>query len=106
MLRQLRLLVHALLDTARRAHVRAATNPPTALGSPTRRLTMTVHASNRRCAHVDHDGVRCITRLCYLNPGPDCYVHAEARRDRARRPSPFEVERIMRQDGERERISA
>lgn len=67
---------------------------------------MTVHPLHhtRRCAHVGHDGERCITRLCYLNPGPDCYVHAEARR--ARRQPPEDVARIMRQSGERERISA
>lgn len=31
--------------------------------------------SNRRCGHVDANGVRSITRLCNANPGPDCFAH-------------------------------
>jgi hypothetical protein len=65
--------------------------------------------SERRCTHVDGSGVRCITRLCYLNLGPECYVHS-------RRPAPAprradqeqaareEFERLMRQ--QEQRISA
>lgn len=67
-------------------------------------------AEDRRCTHVTPEGVRCITRLCYLNLGPDCYVHSTLRR-----PAPppradqeqaarEEFERLMRQ--QEERISA
>lgn len=34
-----------------------------------------IPCSNRRCQHVDENGVRCITRLCFANPGPDCFAH-------------------------------
>jgi hypothetical protein len=34
-----------------------------------------IPCSSRRCTHVDVDGVRCITRLCFANPGPDCFIH-------------------------------
>lgn len=34
-----------------------------------------IPCSNRRCTHVDQNGVRCITRLCFANPGPDCFAH-------------------------------
>jgi hypothetical protein len=36
-----------------------------------------IPCSERRCTHVE-DGVRCITRLCYANPGPDCFIHQRA----------------------------
>lgn len=39
---------------------------------------MTIPCSSRRCTHVDADGVRCITRLCFANPGPDCFIHQAA----------------------------
>ena len=34
-----------------------------------------IPCSSRRCTHVDPEGVRCITRLCFANPGPDCFIH-------------------------------
>jgi len=34
-----------------------------------------IPCSSRRCTHVDVNGVRCITRLCMANPGPDCFAH-------------------------------
>jgi hypothetical protein len=60
--------------------------------------------NERRCTHVSDEGVRCITRLCYLNPGPECFVHAEQRRRPRDVTDPGEVERLMRQ--REERISA
>jgi hypothetical protein len=60
----------------------------------------------RRCTHVDANGVRCITRLCYLNPGSECYVHAALRQEIRQRPAVVEMERLMRQVDERDRISA
>lgn len=36
-----------------------------------------IPCSSRRCTHVA-DGVRCITRLCFANPGPDCFIHQAA----------------------------
>jgi len=47
-----------------------------------------IPCSSRRCTHIDEDGVRCITRLCFANPGPDCFAH----QDRSVRPASFEVE--------------
>jgi hypothetical protein len=35
-----------------------------------------IPCSQRRCTHVE-DGVRCITRLCFANPGPDCFIHQD-----------------------------
>lgn len=67
------------------------------------------HPSSRRCTHTSPEGVRCITRLCELNLGPDCFVHS-----RRARPIPpradqeqaarEEFERLMRQ--QEERVSA
>jgi hypothetical protein len=37
-----------------------------------------IPCSDRRCTHVDENGVRCITRLCFANPGPDCFIHQRA----------------------------
>lgn len=36
-----------------------------------------IPCSNRRCTHTATDGVRCITRLCFANPGPFCFVHQD-----------------------------
>jgi hypothetical protein len=67
------------------------------------------HPSQRRCTHVSPTGVPCITRLCELNPGPDCYVHSRRVRPAPPRPDQEqaareEFERLMRQ--QEERISA
>jgi hypothetical protein len=64
---------------------------------------------SRRCTHISPDGVRCITRLCHLNPGPDCYVHAWRRpamppRADQEQAAHEEFERLMRQ--QEARISA
>jgi hypothetical protein len=59
-------------------------------------MSVARHEHDRQCRHVDEDtGERCITRLCYVNPGPYCFAHAPVR---FRRPKPVEsVEALMRQ---------
>lgn len=47
-----------------------------------------IPCSNRRCTHIDENGVRCITRLCFSNPGPDCFIH----QDELVRPASYDIE--------------
>lgn len=65
--------------------------------------------SDRRCTNVSEEGVRCITRLCYLNPGPECFAHTRKRENDAnerRRMEAVAYEQLMKQLGEGERIAA
>jgi len=56
-----------------------------------------IPCSNRRCQHTGSDGVRCITRLCFANPGPDCFAHqAEFMRPRHERQAPTARELLGR----------
>lgn len=71
-------------------------------------MSVVYHASDRRCSH-EENGVRCITRLCYLNPGPECFAHTRKREDAAHERRQMEAiayEQLMKQLGEGERIAA